>query len=280
MGDYILTNIQVEPQVPPLFRLKHLPPIDIIKDYKRFDIKKTKSMDSTSNKSHFELPYWVSEIGQRITVLLTGPLCRIFLRKRVVGRQNLKNVKPGVIFAMNHLSEWDPFAFADTFSLFSRMLPVYFISLESKYYREHHTLRSWFYGGNFFRFMGAFPVILGIKDYETSLAFQIEMLKNGKNVLIFPEGGRSKDGKLQPSKGGVVALVKATNTSVIPVAISRDVFHLTMKDFLLRRRCVTVSFGKPISPREIFSQYEKTNPRQYAKIADEKIMTKIAELYR
>jgi 1-acyl-sn-glycerol-3-phosphate acyltransferase len=226
----------------------------------------------------FKLPYWVCEIGQRLTIFFTGPLCRVFLRKKVYGKENIKGIKPGVIFAMNHLSEWDPFAFADTFSLFSRMLPIYFISLESKYYREHKTLRSWFYGGNFFRFMGAYPAILGMKDYEKSLAFQIEMLKKGKNVLIFPEGGRSKDGKLQPAKGGVIALAKAANVSVVPVAISDGVFHVSLKDFLLRKRSVTIHIGKPISNEEIFREHKELQYSDYPKLADEKIMAKIAEL--
>ena len=229
------------------------------------------------NKFHFRFPYWVAEFGQRIAILIARPFCRIFLQNKVRGKENIKEVKPGVIFAMNHLSEWDPILFADTFRLFSKMLPIYFVSLEDKLYREHHTLRSWFYGGNLFHFLGAFPAILGIKDYETSLAFQLEMLKKGKNVLIFPEGSRSKDGKLQSAKGGVVALAKYANVPVIPVMIS-GVLHVTAKEFFARKRSAVIRFGKAISPEEIFSGYEKTNPRQYAKIADEKIMKKIKEM--
>jgi 1-acyl-sn-glycerol-3-phosphate acyltransferase len=234
-------------------------------------------MQPSCNKERFMLPYWIPEIGQRITIFLTGPLCRVFLRKKVIGRENIKDIKPGVIFAMNHLSEWDPFAFADTFSLFSKMRPIYFISLESRYYRDHKTIRSWFYGGNFFRFMGAFPVILGIKNYEQSLAFHIQMLKKGKNVLIFPEGGRSKDGKLQQAKGGVIALAKATNAPVIPVGIS-DVFRVTPKEFFLRKRHVTIHFGKPIYPKELFVEHEKLEYPTYADLANKKIMTKIREI--
>jgi 1-acyl-sn-glycerol-3-phosphate acyltransferase len=231
----------------------------------------------SAGKESFKLPYWVPEIGQRITVFLAIPFCRVFLQRKVFGRGNIKDIKPGVIFAANHLSEWDPFVFADTFGIFSKMLPLYFISLESKYYREHNTLRSWFYGGNFFRFMGAFPAIIGLKNYEESLAFHIEMLKKGKNVLIFPEGGRTRDGNLQIAKGGVVALVRATNASVIPVVIS-GVFRIKLKDFLLRKRQAIVRFGKPISPEEIFEGCEDREHSDYAKIANEKVMKKIAEI--
>jgi 1-acyl-sn-glycerol-3-phosphate acyltransferase len=232
---------------------------------------------SSQNEERFKLPYWIAEPGQRITMLITGPICRFFFWMRVVGKENIKDIKPGVIFAMNHTSEWDAIMLPNTFSMFGNMVPIYIISRESKFYKEHHTVRSWFYGGNFFRFMGAFPVIVGIKDYEKSLAFQIQMLKKGKNVLIFPEGSRSKDGKLQPAKGGVVALAKIANVPIVPVGVS-GVLHVTPKEFLLRKRRATLYFGKPILPEELFSENGKKGYSEYSDIADKKVMARISEI--
>jgi 1-acyl-sn-glycerol-3-phosphate acyltransferase len=235
-------------------------------------------MESSSPKEErFILPYWIAESGQRITMLITGSICRFFFRTRITGKENIKDIKPGVVFAMNHTSEWDAIILPNVFNVFSKMVPIYIISLESKFYREHHTFRSWFYGGNFFRFMGAFPVIVGIKDYEKSLAFQIQMLKKGKNVLIFPEGSRSKDGKLQPAKGGVVALAKIANVPIVPVGIS-GVLHVTAKEFFLRKRQAVLYFGKPISPEELFFGNEKRGYSGYSGIADKKIMATIKKM--
>jgi long-chain acyl-CoA synthetase len=196
---------------------------------------------------------------------------------KIADQENIKGVKPGVVFAMNHTSEWDAIMLPNTFSMFSKMIPIYIISRESKFYREHHTFRSWFYGGNFFRFMGAFPVVVGVNNYEESLAFQIQMLKKGKNVLIFPEGARCKDGKIQPAKGGVVALAKCADVPVVPVAVS-GVLHLTLKEFYSRKRQATLRFGAPIYPKDLCLEDGRSEYSDYADIADKKIMARIGKM--
>ncbi|MFA6493536.1 MAG: lysophospholipid acyltransferase family protein [Candidatus Paceibacterota bacterium] len=193
-----------------------------------------------------------------------------------MGYENIKDLKPGVVFALNHTSEWDPIVFANGFNIFSKMIPLYTTSREKNFYKTS-ALRSIFYGGNLFRFMGAFPVVVGVKNYERSLAFHIKMLKNGKNVLIFPEGHCTKDGKLQPAKGGVVALARAANVPVIPVGVT-GLFNITPKEFFLRKRRVGLYFGKPIYPNELFLENGRVGYSAYPQIANEIIMSKIAEL--
>lgn len=48
----------------------------------------------------------------------------------------------------------------------------------------------------------------------------LKRLKQGGAVLLFPEGTRSPDGRMQPFKPGFVALVKRTGASIVPIGIA------------------------------------------------------------
>lgn len=163
-----------------------------------------------------------------------------------------------------------------SFNLFSRILPLYFIAREEKFYKEGLS-GSFFYTETLLHCFGVYSAVFGIKDYEQSLASHIKLLKEGKNVAIFPEGHRSKDGSLSEAKGGVVALAKAANAPIVPVAVS-GILRITLKEFLLRKRFVTIRFGKPIFPEELFEGYENAVPQDYKKIATEKVMKGIEKV--
>lgn len=54
---------------------------------------------------------------------------------------------------------------------------------------------------------------------RSSLHNAIEMVKNGRSLVIFPEGTRSKDGKLGKFKGGAMKIAMETGAKVVPVLI-------------------------------------------------------------
>ncbi|MDR1514781.1 MAG: 1-acyl-sn-glycerol-3-phosphate acyltransferase [Synergistaceae bacterium] len=102
------------------------------------------------------------------------------------------------------------------------------------------------------RALGAVPVSQENKRSAAGLLLQvIGFIEDGFNVLIFPEGSRSPDGKLLPLEGGVALVALKTNVPIAPVWISGswDAFpiHLTLP----RPRKVTITFGAPIIPSEI-----------------------------
>jgi long-chain acyl-CoA synthetase len=57
------------------------------------------------------------------------------------------------------------------------------------------------------------------RDIQRSFAHAGEALDNGMNVLLFPEGTRSKDGRLASFRPGIGMLVKQSNAPVLPMAI-------------------------------------------------------------
>ncbi len=81
----------------------------------------------------------------------------------------------------------------------------------------------------------------------------IEFLQDGQSVLIFPEGGRSQDGKLQPLEAGVAYLAIKCRVPVVPVYVRGS--HLAMPPGSSRIKPVrmSVSFGPLLDPLNFLS---------------------------
>jgi 1-acyl-sn-glycerol-3-phosphate acyltransferase len=90
-----------------------------------------------------------------------------------------------------------------------------------------------------------------------SLRLSLKRLEEGYLVGVFPEGTRSRDGRLGPMKPGFVALVRRARVPVIPVAVSGAFEALPRGSLFLRPRRVRVLFGKPIGVDELDSFQER-----------------------
>lgn len=56
-------------------------------------------------------------------------------------------------------------------------------------------------------------------DASKAITAGVDVLKNGHSLLIFPEGTRSKGGKMKPFKPGSLRLAMDANVPIIPIAI-------------------------------------------------------------
>ncbi len=196
-------------------------------------------------------------LGRFLIRLLSPPL-RLIMRVKVVGAENIPQTagQPPLVLCCNHISNWDPV-------LLEIVQPrhVYFMAKAELFCNK---LFSWFLGKQ----IGAFPVKRGTGDtgaIDTAKA----LVSEGKLVGIFPEGTRSKDGKLLRPKSGAALIVSRTGASVLPVAI-------TAKNQKIRPFCkTTVTFGKPLSPQEMHTEDQSAPDLRYA---TRKIMSVIAEM--
>jgi long-chain acyl-CoA synthetase len=68
----------------------------------------------------------------------------------------------------------------------------------------------------------------------------------GMNILIFPEGGHSRDGKLQSFQQGLGIIVKELGIPVVPLNISGTEQVLAPTDRFPKRGKVTVTIGEPL----------------------------------
>ena len=83
-----------------------------------------------------------------------------------------------------------------------------------------------------------------------------ESLRHGMPLAIFPEGGRSTDGCLQPFMGGAFYMAIKAQAPVVPIVLVGTYEHLPMNSFHLRPGQVKMIIGEPISttgmvPREM-----------------------------
>lgn len=207
----------------------------------------------------------------------TWVVLTLFGRFRKYGKENLKGLSRGVIFAANHQSELDPILVPASLNPFSAVMPIFYVARERAFYKKS-SFNKYFYGGRWFKLWGAYPAYTGKKDYAYSLQEHVKILNAGKSLLVFPEGEKMKNGEVGNGKGGIAFLSHATGAPIVPLAM-RGHFKMTGKDFFLRRRTILLNFGKPIYPMELFSQQSDPTPDEY-KTAAQIVMGKIAELHK
>lgn len=205
---------------------------------------------------------------------------RLFGKIVILGRENIHGHKNGAIIAPNHASEFDPILIPATLNPFSALMPMFYLARERAFY-EKTGLAQYIYGGIFFKIWGAYPVTVGTKgDYEYALRNHIKILMRGQSVCIFPEGGKTPDGKIGDGKPGVAYLSWRTGRVVIPVAIHG---HQQMgpREFFSRKHSIVVCYGKPITREELFgANTGKTPPtREELKSATNIIMSRLREMY-
>lgn len=84
------------------------------------------------------------------------------------------------------------------------------------------------------------------KDAVKSLDRAAERIRNGASVLLFAEGTRTLDGKLQPFKRGAFALASKSGVPIIPVAINNTFRILPKGSKVVRPAHITVVLGRSI----------------------------------
>ncbi len=114
--------------------------------------------------------------------------------------------------------------------------------------------------------LGAFPVKRGEGDLA-ALKAAIKLLKDGENLVIFPEGARSPKEHLHKGKSGAVLIAVKAGVDIVPVGI-RGTYKLFSK--------MTVHFGKPIRLGEYFGKRVDSDTLQ--DITDNRLMPAISEL--
>lgn len=71
-------------------------------------------------------------------------------------------------------------------------------------------------------------------------------IRNGLSTVVFPEGTRSRTGRLLPFKKGPFVLALAAQVPVVPVYVSNTFRILPKAHLLLRPQPITIWFGDPI----------------------------------
>ena len=79
-----------------------------------------------------------------------------------------------------------------------------------------------------------------------SLREAAEKIKNGASVMIFPEGTRSKDGKLLPFKKGGFVLSQGAGVPIVPIAITGSLEIMSKTSWRISSGEISISILEPI----------------------------------
>ena len=139
-----------------------------------------------------------------------------------------------VIVACNHASNLDPIVVG---SFFPRRL---------RYFAKEELFRSWFLGTSI-RALGAVPVSRADNASAAgALKGFMKLYREGSDILIFPEGGRSADGRLQPLEGGVALIAAHERAPILPAFIKGSFDAMPPGLPFVRPSKIAVTFGRPL----------------------------------
>ncbi|MEK6560298.1 MAG: lysophospholipid acyltransferase family protein [Nitrospirota bacterium] len=180
----------------------------------------------------------LSRIFYVIVIYFIAIFARLFFRVRVSGVENIPT-SGGVIVAANHVSYLDIPLLA-----YSLIRPANFIAK-----KELFTIPVL---GTLLRLLGAIPIDREKID-RSALREITKKLNSGNVVVIYPEGTRSLNGKLQAGKPGVGFIVRMSGKKVVPAAIIGTDKAMPSGSWFLRPYPVTIRFGKPLD----FSEWKE-----------------------
>jgi 1-acyl-sn-glycerol-3-phosphate acyltransferase len=208
----------------------------------------------------------VRSIRYLIQRALLLPFTEVMVHPKVEGREWVRELKRPVIFAANHSSHADTSLILHSLTDVARDRTV--VAAAADYWFKHPIL-----GNVVSLFLNTFP-FSRTGGAQAQLHSSSQLLKSGWNLVLFPEGSRSPDGRIQEFKPGVGHLAKETGTPVVPMHIQGAFQVMPRHQKVPLPGPIRVRIGKPMAPepkegsREFTARVEKavrtlaTGPRQ------------------
>lgn len=170
-------------------------------------------------------------ITYNIGYTLSRWLATVFYSYRAVGAENIPPDGP-VILAANHTSFFDP--------------PLVGIaSKRAMWFLARKSLLDWPVLGPIFPAINVIPVDRDGND-RSALKNIIHLLDQGEGVVLFPEGTRSLDGKLQKAQPGLGMIVAKTLAPVVPSRVFGAFEAFPKGARGLGAGQISVCFGQPL----------------------------------
>ena len=183
-------------------------------------------------RSH--LLYWLGRQGARLGLATVG------LRYRVIGQGY---IQPGrsIVYCANHTSNLEP-------PVLFMVLAAVHPRLRVLYKAEIHQIPLL---STVFDIAGFVPIQRRNREQSRfAIATVAEALRDGNSFLIFPEGTRSRTGKLLAfKKGGFVMAIKG-GAAIVPLTILGTRQAMRKGSPIIRPLTVSVRIGAPIEPSE------------------------------
>jgi 1-acyl-sn-glycerol-3-phosphate acyltransferase len=182
-------------------------------------------------------------------------LSRLIYRFNIKGDQHIP-VQGAAILACNHVSYVDA-----VLLMAASPRPIYFVM-------DHRIFKIPVLG-TLFKLAKAIPIAPRAEDpaaYEAAFEAAAKVLREGDLLCIFPEGGITKDGTLQPFKGGIMKILSnaqrdGVTAPVVPMALTNlwgSFFSRVEKDGAMVRPFrrgmfsrVGLNVGEALQPQDV-----------------------------
>jgi 1-acyl-sn-glycerol-3-phosphate acyltransferase len=191
----------------------------------------------------------------RFLIAVLSPIvwwfCRILFKIEIHGVENIPS-EGACIITPNHVSYADPIWI--TIPVRRR---VYYMAWDKPF--RIPVL------GLLMRMFGAFPVNLDVAADASAQREAIELLRKGRALVMFPEGGRTRTGKLMPFKMGAFRLALAHGVPIVPVTIRGAGKIWPAGRILPRPGKLTITYHPPIEVERIAEQASKSEVKERAR---------------
>lgn len=180
--------------------------------------------------------------------LITG------VRIKVKGLEGIDGRKPA-IYVANHASHLDILAI-------SRIMPIGLFYIGKKELAYYPIL------GQYMKLIG--HIFVDRKNRELameSMRMAAEKIKNGKSIISYPEGTRSKTGEMNVFKRGSFIIAKEGKIDVVPIAIRGSREALQSGSYSIRPGIIEVIIGERISS----DMYTHLSAEEIASLAQERV---------
>ena len=178
----------------------------------------------------------------KITHALARFTFKILFNLTIVGVENVP-MKGGFIAAPNHKSALD-------IPVVGRALPRKMFTLSKKELFSNKIV-AWY-----FRTMGGIPLKRNFADVR-NLRIAISVLREGKPLLMFPEGTRIEEDRLGVPKKGFIFISTKAKAPILPTGLAGTETAMPKGSKMVKPVHVVIVFGKPIKVWEIFDPKDK-----------------------
>lgn len=209
-----------------------------------------------------ELPGWIQRPTADFLYQLQMWFYRRVLNAKISGRDHIPLNNNHVVVIANHASHLDYGLVWYALGEYGRDMGI----LAARDYFFDRFVKSTFFGN----FLNLIPIERGeTQSYARALKNGMDFLNRGGPLLIFPEGTRSQDGKMQTFRHGLGYLVAQTRADVLPMRLYNT--HVALpkgKTVVMRSADVRVEIGKVIPYEELEAETRGFSPtKTYAHIS-------------